>query len=137
MMQQIGVFIIVTNKRGQFLLGKRKNGYKAGYFGFPGGRVEVGENVLDCAKREILEETGINATQLRYEGVVKENQGEYDFIHFVCKTNIGDQLPECSEPDKCEGWQWFDEDQLPEKVLPGHLGGMKLLREKEMLVEIK
>lgn len=136
MSQPIGTALLVFNSKGQILLGKRKNSYKAGYYGAPGGRLEVGEKILDCAKRELKEETGIDATELQYLGFVKENQGEWDFIHFICTVNIVDQLPECTEPDKCEGWEWFDLDKLPEQVIAGHLGGMELLKTKKNFVEI-
>jgi len=48
------------------LLVKRKNNPNAGLWGFPGGHVELGETALECAKRELLEETGVSATPLKY-----------------------------------------------------------------------
>ena len=47
---------IVINKKEEVLLVKTHN---AGWV-FPGGQVEVGENVIDAVKREIMEETGID-----------------------------------------------------------------------------
>lgn len=124
------------NSKGQLLLGNRKNSYKAGYYGAPGGRVEVGEKVLDCSERELEEESGLHATELRYLGVVKENQGGQDFIHFIFTTNVGDQKPVCVEVDKCESWEWFEIAKLREKKISGHVGGLELLREKKSFVEI-
>ncbi len=43
-------------------MGLRKNAYKSGFFGFPGGRLDVGEPIDACVKRELLEETGIKAS---------------------------------------------------------------------------
>ena len=46
---------VVTNEKDEVLLVKTYNG---GWV-FPGGQVEVGENVIDGVKREIMEEAGV------------------------------------------------------------------------------
>ena len=46
---------VVENEAGEILLVKTYNGSWV----FPGGQVEVGENIIDAVKREILEESGI------------------------------------------------------------------------------
>ena len=42
---------------GRILLIRRKD---TGEWGFPAGAVELGESVLDCCKREVREETGLD-----------------------------------------------------------------------------
>lgn len=49
---------VVENDQGEILLVKTHNG---GWV-FPGGQVEVGENIIDAVIREIKEESGINVT---------------------------------------------------------------------------
>lgn len=46
----------VVIKNSQILLTKFKNGQ---YYNFPGGGVKEGETLAECAKREVLEESGI------------------------------------------------------------------------------
>lgn len=46
---------VVTNDKGEILMVKT---YNANWV-FPGGQVEVGENLIDAVKREIWEESGI------------------------------------------------------------------------------
>ncbi|HEX7018049.1 MAG TPA: NUDIX domain-containing protein [Patescibacteria group bacterium] len=135
-MQPIGACILVINDQNQVLLGKRKNSYKAGYYGIPGGRVEVGELLAETAKRELLEETNLTAVDLKYVGVVKEHQDEWDFIHFVfvCHQWTGEVTT--VEPEKCEGWQWYDLKALPSPILEGHAAAIKVYKEKKTLVEL-
>lgn len=134
--QHIGACAILINPQGQVLLGKRKNGYKAGYYGLPGGHVELGEPVATTIKREVLEETGITALDFEYVGVVRENQGERDFIHFVYVAKNVSAIPILCEPEKCEGWQWINMDQLNEEVLPGHLAAITLWKENKKFIDI-
>jgi 8-oxo-dGTP diphosphatase len=119
--QSIGACILVLNpKQTHILLGKRKNAYKAGWYGVPGGRIEIGEKIEGTVRRELMEETNLDAVEFQYVGVIKEHQGEYDFVHFayVC-TKFGGEL-QVSEPDKCEAWEWFPLNNLPKDILPGH-----------------
>ncbi|MFB2923907.1 MULTISPECIES: 8-oxo-dGTP diphosphatase MutT [Aerosakkonema] len=55
----IGVAVI-WNDRGQILIDKRRQGgLMGGLWEFPGGKIEPGETVEECIKREIWEELGI------------------------------------------------------------------------------
>lgn len=134
--QQIGTCAILVNTQGLILLGKRKNGYKAGFFGLPGGRVEINEPLIESAQREIEEETGIKVDTPKYLGIIRENQDGYDFIHFVFTAQVGDAQPVLAEPNKCEGWKWFAHNKALPKVLPGHLAAINLFTNKKIIVDI-
>lgn len=134
--QPIGVCILVRNSANQILLGKRKNSYKSGYLGLPGGRVELHEPLIATAARELHEETGFSVSEFDYVGVVREDQGENDFIHFVFTCAVADATPQLCEPDKCEGWQWFDLSANFKPALPGHQAAIKLYLNKKPLSDI-
>lgn len=126
-LEHIGCCVILQNDQSQILLGKRKNSYKSGYFGIPGGRVEKQETLADCATRELMEEVGIKPVSLEYLGVVKEWQDDHNFIHFVFVCTKWDGEIKLMEPDKSEAWEWYDIDNLPGKIIPGHEQGIDLL----------
>jgi 8-oxo-dGTP diphosphatase len=53
--------LAVTVRDGRVLLVRRANPPDQGKWGFPGGRIELGETVPDAALRELREETGVEA----------------------------------------------------------------------------
>lgn len=134
--QPIGACAILLNSQGQILLGKRKNSYKAGEYGLPGGHVDTNELTEQAVAREVVEETGILGLSFTFLGLVRENQGDYDFIHFVYLAKIGNQLPQLIEPDKCEGWEWFDQGSEFKNVLRGHYAAIKLFLDKKTLADL-
>lgn len=60
----VGVQAIIL-KEGKVLMGKRIGSHSPNTWGFPGGKLEFGEELLDCARREVLEETGLTIKNLR------------------------------------------------------------------------
>ena len=51
---------IIQREDGKILLARRKPGsHLAGYWEFPGGKIEEGESPEECLERELLEELGI------------------------------------------------------------------------------
>lgn len=108
----VGVLIIQDSK---ILLGKRKNAHGDGTWAPPGGHLEFGESFEECAKREVLEETGlilqdIKQYSLTNDVFIQENK-HYITIFMISNTFIGQ--PEVLEKDKCESWQWFELNDLP------------------------
>lgn len=138
-LEHIGVVIVITHPQtNKILLGKRKNAYKAGSYGLPGGRVETQETTGIAAIREVLEETNLVVTNLEYIGVVRELQDTYNFIHFGLSTSSFTGELQNAEPEKCEGWEWFGVEELPENILPGHKGilNMFLHHSKEGMIDL-
>jgi 8-oxo-dGTP diphosphatase len=119
--QPIGTCTMILNQdQTKILLGKRINCYMAGWWGLPGGRVELGEKLAVSAQREVEEETGIKVVMMQWIGVVKEFQQQKDFIHFGFKCLEYQGEIKTMEKDKCEGWQWYEINNLPSQIIPGH-----------------
>jgi ADP-ribose pyrophosphatase YjhB (NUDIX family) len=134
----IGVGILVFDaSQTKILLGKRKNSFRAGTWGIPGGRVGITEPIEVAMKRELWEETGIKPMKSECLGVVREYQKELSgsFIHFIIKcTKYSGEVTNV-EPKKCEGWVWHDLKKLPKNILKGHKLALKLLTQQGHFVD--
>ena len=60
---QCAASIIILDDQNRVLLGKRSDNHMWGY---SGGSVEIDEKIEDCAKRELLEEMGIEALNMEF-----------------------------------------------------------------------
>jgi len=131
----VNVFVLRNNK---LLLGKRKNVYGAGSWGLPGGHLEDREDMKQAAQRELKEETGLEAADFEFMNLVNDTRQDEHYLQvgFLAKDVIADE-PKLMEPDKCEEWQWFDLDDLPEKVFAGHVEQIKAFKEKKHFVDGK
>lgn len=106
----VGAVVIKDNK---FLLGKRKGSHGAGEWSFPGGHLEFGENIEDCANRELAEETGLKALSFRMGPWVNDIFEDKHYITLFVFVTEFEGEPQLLEPHKCERWQWFERDALP------------------------
>jgi 8-oxo-dGTP diphosphatase len=110
----VGVGILIV-KDGAILLGKRKGAHGAGTWAAPGGKLEFGESIEACARRELFEETGLHLLAMKfgpYTNDLFEAENEHYLTAFVIVEQFSGTLL-LKEPEKCEGWQWFDFMALP------------------------
>ena len=115
---RIGVAVIIE-RHGQVLLGlRRSTSHGDGCWQFPGGHLEDGESVEECAAREALEETGLVITN-PVLGPWTNDRFEAEGKHYVTlyvTAEAADGEPEVLEPTKCAEWRWFDWRALPEPL---------------------
>lgn len=110
----IGVGVLVV-RDGRVLLGERRGAHGAGTWAPPGGHLEFGETVETCARREVLEETGLAISDVReapYTNDVFEAERKHYITLFVTAHSPSGE-PVVREPQKCAQWSWYDWFELP------------------------
>jgi 8-oxo-dGTP diphosphatase len=93
------------------LMGIRKGAHGAGELSLPGGKPDGDESPAEAAVRELLEETGLvadDALPLGYWSYDRFEQEGFHYVtlYFIC-TVSEDQEAQLTEPEKCEGWDWY------------------------------
>ncbi len=116
---RVGVGVLVLCHGGVVLL-KRQGSHGAGEWSFPGGHLEFGESVIDCARREVLEELGVELDWCRSEGVFTEDffPGKH-YITLYCYGKTS-QDPRIMEPEKASEIMFVrDFSGLPSPLFSG------------------
>ncbi len=109
----VGVGVMIL-KDGKILLGKRKGSHGAGEYAFPGGHLEHMESFVDCARREVNEECGIEIENIRFQclaNVTKYAPKHYVHIGLIADWKSGE--PKVLEQEKSGSWGWYDLGNLP------------------------
>jgi 8-oxo-dGTP diphosphatase len=79
----VGVF-----REGRVLIAERTVEPAKGLFTFPGGKLEMGETLAECALRELQEEVGVSARIIGFvdhvETIVRDQAGVVTFHALVC-----------------------------------------------------
>jgi 8-oxo-dGTP diphosphatase len=99
------VAAVIIRADGSFLLGQRPAGkVYAGYWEFPGGKVEPGETPLAAIERELKEELGIEV-RTAYPWIVRD----YDYAHAAVRLRFYRVVEWSGNPrgleNQCFSWQ--------------------------------
>ncbi len=104
--------LCIVERDGKILLGMKKRGFGEGRWNGFGGKVEDGETVDSAARRELMEEVGIEAVGMQELGVLDfsfENDPKALEVHiFLANDSQGE--PKESEEMRPE---WFSPDEIP------------------------
>jgi 8-oxo-dGTP diphosphatase len=116
---RVGVGVLVV-RDARLLLGERLGSHGAGTWALPGGHLEFGETPGACARRELLEETGLVAASIE-PGPYTSDLFPAEGRHYVTLFMIADGVtgePARREPAKCARWAWFAWSELPAPLFP-------------------
>lgn len=116
---KIAVQTFVVNDKNQLLMGLRRDSVDGGNWAVPGGHVDVGDTLEECAKRELREETGLIANHAEQFGYVEQpiNISNMHYFHFgYVVTSFEDKPLINGEPEDIDHWEWFDLNKIPYNI---------------------
>ena len=106
--------LCIIYKDGKVLLGLKKTGFGSGRWNGFGGKVEKGETVEEAAKRELKEESNIEALEISKRGILnfefQDNPEKLEVHLFYVDKFSG--VPEETKEMKP---QWYSYSELPFK----------------------
>ena len=130
----IGVLILDENK---VLLGHRSVNmidtggiFEPDTWTLPGGKQEYDETILECAAREVKEETNLDIDDLEVYGADDDIQPNKHFVTLYVKALKYSGELKVMEPDKQDEWKWYDLDELPDNLYSPSKKALKLYKEK-------
>jgi len=104
------------------LIGKRKGSHGAGYWAFPGGHVED-DSFEECAKREVLEETGMKIKCIPVDNFGCDIFTTFDILaknkRYSTTYLLAEWIKEEAqnlESHKCEQWEWKTLNEIKEML---------------------
>ncbi|KAF2261561.1 hypothetical protein CC78DRAFT_347784 [Lojkania enalia] len=112
---KVGVGVVIHDEAGNIVMGERTGSHGAGTLQCPGGHLEYGESFAECARREVLEETGLEVGEIKFltaTNDVMEESKHYVTIFVTCVITGEKKEPEPLEPHKCARWDWIPWSQM-------------------------
>ena len=111
------VIALIIRNGNKILLGKRKK-FPCSW-GFPGGKLDFGEEIIPGVLREMKEEIGeVKVSNINFLTVTNDFLPEIDehFVSVILTADYKSGKIILKEPEKCETWEWFSWDELPESL---------------------
>lgn len=128
--KRIEVAVGILLRGDEFLLGSRPQGKPyAGYWEFPGGKIEAGETVEQALKRELEEELGVSIDAASVE---VWRVTEHDYPHGLVRLNWCKVRSWSGEFEMREGQQvaWQNLPPTVEPILPGAFPVLEVLAQE-------
>ena len=124
--------VLLFNEKNEVLLEERSDD---GYFDFPGGGIDLKESAEEAAKRELLEETGLEALELEFFKLYSGEITHYVYFNgdeiygvdavYICRKYHGELKPQLSE---VKSLQFYSLSNMPEKMSK---------RNKQIILDLK
>jgi len=113
--KNIGVAVI-WNEQGQILIDRRRpEGLLGGLWEFPGGKIERGETVEECIKREILEELAI---EIEVGDRLISIDHAYSHFRVTLTVHHCRYLTGIPQPLECDEIRWVTLDEIDQFPFP-------------------
>ena len=123
----IDVVAAVVMRNGKYMIARRAPGkHLAGYWEFPGGKIEEGESPEDSLQREIEEEFGVYAQVGAYLGENVHDYGDKTVRLMAYEATVVQDIHQSMDHDQIE---WVELNQMDDYPLaPADVPLLRYLR---------
>jgi 8-oxo-dGTP diphosphatase len=114
----LGVAVLLW-RDGRLLMNPRAGAHGAGTWSIPGGHVDPGEWPDETARRELLEETGVEVScvvPVSFTWSDFPEVGRRYVTLFFAAAAPPDALPAMREPEKASAMDWVSAPELPQPL---------------------
>lgn len=108
-------------------------------WGFPTGKIELGEDADDAMRRELLEETGIESKPRFFQSVfvAPEDEAHPPFTYHLYVQHLPAKLPIQLSASEHDAYRWVAPEQMEElSLVPDLAACIRLLRESQRVFQI-
>lgn len=113
------VYVFLQRDGKVYLMRRANTGYSDGMWSLPAGHIEAGEGIFDAARRELLEEAGIDipAENLVPKHAMYRRYPERTYADYYFVATDWDGEPRIMEHDKCDAEVWANDSVLPDNTV--------------------
>jgi len=127
-----GIFFY-SEKTNRFLYLLRNDSKNPGNWGIPGGKIEIGETLLEGVARECMEELEYFPNNAKLIPIQKFVNNQFVYHTFFCR--IDDEFIPTLNDEHC-GYCWVDPEHYPKPLHPGLFNTINFEVVQEKLQEL-